>query len=147
MNIAAVNLPHIANFTDFLPLSNIDSGALNYVHTPNEIVNADVVILPGSKNTIADLHWLKAGHWARPLGQPEEHGKSLVGGCAGYQILGQEITDSLGVDGKCPDKEGLQIGPETGIFCTYEIHMGHTTVARARPLWERPHTSFSPASG
>ena len=75
VNIAVVTLPCIANFTDFLPLSNIDSVALNYVHTPNEIVNADVVILPGSKNTIADLRWLKAGHWARPLRQLEEHGK------------------------------------------------------------------------
>jgi len=101
-----------------MPLSNIDSGALNYVHTPDEIVNAYVFILPGSKNTIADLHWLKAGHLARPLGQPEEHGKSLVGVCAGYQILGQEVTDSLGVAGKRSGKEGWQIGPGTGTLST-----------------------------
>ena len=159
MNIAVVTLPHIANFTDFLPLSNIDSVALNYVHTPNEIVNADVVILPGSKNTIADLRWLKAGHWARPLRQLEEHGKSLVGICAGYQILGQEIADPLGVEGACTSEKGLgflplrtelvqekttrrvegqwQIGPETGVFSAYEIHMGHTTVG-AGPIRPGP---------
>ena len=150
VNIAVVTLPHIANFTDFLPLSNIDSVVLNYVSTPNEIVNADVVILPGSKNTIADLRWLKTGHWARPLRQLEEHGKSLVGVCAGYQILGQEIADPLGVEGVCTSEKGLgflplhtelvqekttrrveaqwQIGPETGVFNAYEIHMGRTRV-------------------
>ena len=69
VNVAAVCLPHIANFTDFLPLAQVEAVTLNYVKTPQEIFNADVVILPGSKNTIADLRWLKETGWQQALQQ------------------------------------------------------------------------------
>src|SRR6266705_3026670 len=59
VNVAVVCLPHIANFTDFLPLARVSAVTLNYVQQPQEIAGADVVILPGSKNTISDLRWLR----------------------------------------------------------------------------------------
>ena len=154
LNIAVVCFPHIANFTDFLPLSQVSGVRLNYVHTPDEIVNADVailpdvVILPGTKNTIADLRWLKAEKWLSVLRKLRQAGQWIVGVCGGYQMLGEEVADPLGTEGQATAETGLgflplrtemvqtkttrrvegqwQIGMEGGVFDAYEIHLGQT---------------------
>lgn len=148
LNIAVVCFPHIANFTDFLPLSQIDGVRLNYVSTPEETVDADVIILPGSKNTIADLRWLKAEHWLPRLHQVKQTGRWIVGVCGGYQMLGEAVADPYGVEGPPTAEPGLgflplrteliqskttrrvegqwQIGMAGGVFDAYEIHMGQT---------------------
>lgn len=150
VNVAVVAFPHIANFTDFLPLARAAAVVLRYVRKPDEIANADVVILPGSKNTIADLRWLKVGHWQSALQQLRAQGGWVVGVCGGYQMLGQEVTDPHGVEGEQTTECGLGflplytelvrekttrrvkvrwwIGPTGGIFSGYEIHMGHTRI-------------------
>jgi adenosylcobyric acid synthase len=151
VNVAVVCLPHIANFTDFMPLARVEGATLNYVTTPGETSGADIIILPGSKDTIADLHWLKKNGWGRTLEQMRAKGAWIVGVCGGYQMLGQEIADPLGVEGEQATEEGLgllplrtvfaaikttrkveakwSIGPEAGVFLGYEIHMGQTSVS------------------
>lgn len=148
VNVAVVCLPHIANFTDFLPLARVGAVTLNYVRTPQEISSADVVILPGSKNTIADLRWLKERGWQEALQQARKRGSWILGICGGYQMLGEEVADPLGVEGERAAEQGLgflplrtvfaaekttrrvevlwHVGSQTGIFSGYEIHMGHT---------------------
>lgn len=148
VNIAVVMLPHIANFTDFLPLAHIEGVMLNYVHRAEEATDADVVILPGSKNTIADLRWLKTGQWPRLLERIRAEGRWVVGVCGGYQMLGEEVSDPLGVEGTSTQEAGLsllpvctelaakkttrrvevqwRVGENSGLFHGYEIHMGHS---------------------
>ena len=150
LNIAVVGFPHIANFTDFLPLSQLRNVRLNYVRTPEEIVQADVVVLPGSKDTIADLRWLKSENWFPMLNKLRQAGRWIVGVCGGYQMLGQEVADPFGVEGRPTVEVGLgflplrtelgrskttrrvegqwRIGTERGVFDAYEIHMGQTQV-------------------
>jgi adenosylcobyric acid synthase len=149
INVAGVALPHIANFTDFLPLAHAGRVALRYAREPDEIADADVVILPGSKNTIADLCWLKGGNWLQMLRQLNTAGKSIVGVCGGYQMLGEEIADPLGLEGERTIESGLgffpvrtvlamekttrrvevqwRVGEKIGVFSGYEIHLGRTT--------------------
>src|SRR5436190_16040041 len=150
VNVAVVCLPHISNFTDCLPVARVGAVTLNYVQHPQEIAGADVVILPGSKNTIADLRWLKERGWPPALRQTRDRGGWIVGVCGGYQMLGEEVADPLGVEeertterglGLLPLRTGLaaekttgrveaqwNIGSQTGVFPGYEIHMGHTKV-------------------
>jgi adenosylcobyric acid synthase len=148
VNVAVVCFPHIANFTDFLPLSGVEAVTLNYVARPDEILGADVIILPGTKNTISDLCWLKQEGWEEVLHQVQERGSWVVGICGGYQMLGEEVCDPLRVEGKRTTERGLgflplrtvlapekttrrvevkwEVASEIGSFWGYEIHLGQT---------------------
>ncbi len=158
VNIAVIAPPYIANFTDFLPLAQVEAVRLNYVVSPDEITVADAIILPGSKNSIADLRWLKARGWPHKLQQGRADGKWIFGVCGGYQMLGEEIADPLGVEGELTTETGLgllpvqtvlsphkttqrvdvqwQVGEQSGVFSGYEIHMGQTQGATGQtPLF------------
>jgi adenosylcobyric acid synthase len=148
LRIGLVAFPHMANFTDFDALQMEPSVALAFLDDPSEAARADVLILPGSKQTLDDLEWL------RERGLPaaiEQHHGLLIGICGGFQMLGRTIADPLGVEsaGTPRTMEGLgalsirtimhgektvrrATGPD---FRGYEIHMGETIYERgAKPF-------------
>ena len=150
LNIAVVLLPHMSNFTDFNQLGAEPDVALRYVSNPKDIQGADVVILPGSKTTIADLDYLKGHAFEKALQCHQARGGELVGICGGFQMLGQEVRDPHEVETGgatngfgllniktelTQDKKTLQVTArplwlETVAECLvegYEIHMGKTT--------------------
>ena len=150
VNVAVVLLPHMSNFTDFNQLAAEPDVALRYVSHPKDLQGADVVILPGSKTTIADLDYLKEHGFELALLGHGKRGGELVGICGGFQMLGQEVVDPHGVEtggvtkglGLLPiktelaqDKSMLQVTArplwgeeERGCLVEgYEIHMGKTT--------------------
>lgn len=98
LRIAVVALPYLANFTDFDALSAEPSVELRYCRQPEEIAQADVVILPGSKQTIDDLRWLRANGWESTLRVCAAH-RYIVGICGGMQMLGGRIEDTGEVEG------------------------------------------------
>ena len=99
LRIAVIAFPSFSNFTDFDALCAEPSVALNFVRTPRQLRGADVIVLPGSKQTVDDLHWLRAqGLEAALLGG--ERRPLLVGICGGMQMLGEEIHDPCGVERK-----------------------------------------------
>ena len=102
INIAVIKLPHISNFTDFNPLSRRKEVILKYITSPKEMEDADLIIIPGTKNTLYDLKWLKN------MGFNHENleMKNLIGICGGFQMLGNDLIDEYGVE------EG---GNETGL--------------------------------
>lgn len=154
LNIAVVLLHHMSNFTDFNSLEKQEDIHLFYTASSTEIEAADVVILPGSKNTIADLNYLRTSGLAKAVLNTHNRGKSVYGICGGYQMMGISINDPMGVEGDVPSVPGLGILPihttlteekitEQCSFtflsqeeeCTgYEIHMGETMVERPSPL-------------
>ncbi|HBM75236.1 MAG TPA: cobyric acid synthase, partial [Clostridiaceae bacterium] len=89
VHVCVVKLPRISNFTDFDAFKFDDDVSLKFVSSPDEIDNCDMLIIPGSKNTIEDLRWLKRAGF-------EEYVKSfkgiLFGVCGGYQMMGKEIS-------------------------------------------------------
>ena len=93
VNIAVVLLPHMSNFTDFNQLAAESDVALRYVASPNELYGADVIILPGSKTTIADLDYVRKAGFGEALMTQEQQGKEVIGICGGFQMLGKEIAD------------------------------------------------------
>ncbi len=93
VNIAVVLLPHMSNFTDFNQVAAEADVALRFVASPQELHGADVIILPGSKTTIADLEYLRKVGFEEALMTHVRRGSELVGVCGGFQMLGKEITD------------------------------------------------------
>ncbi|MFO0699113.1 MAG: cobyric acid synthase [Nitrospira sp.] len=98
INIAVILLPRMSNFTDFNPLIAEPDVALQYITKPSLLADADVVIIPGSKNTLADLSYLRAQGYGCLLDRHVDGGKELVGICGGYQMLGQTISDVYGME-------------------------------------------------
>ena len=98
VNIAVILLPHMSNFTDFNILASETDVALKYVASPSMLAEADVVIIPGSKNTLADLSYLKEKEYVPVLDNHLHSRRELIGICGGYQMLGRTISDPCAVE-------------------------------------------------
>ncbi|MGA9822515.1 MAG: cobyric acid synthase, partial [Desulfobaccales bacterium] len=99
LKIGVVRLPHISNYTDFDPLEQEPMVALRYLDHRDKLDGLDLLILPGTKNTISDLLYLKESALFPQIQAYARAGGRVVGICGGYQILGQEVRDPLGVEG------------------------------------------------
>ena len=104
---AIVRLPHISNFTDFNLLGSEADVAVNYITRPSEVKDADILILPGTKNTIEDLNWLKQQGIADEIVRHARRGGMVIGICGGYQMLGEMLHDPLHVESRTPEISGL----------------------------------------
>ena len=111
LRIGVVRLPHISNYTDFDPVEQEPGVNLRYVDHRDELDGLDLLILPGTKNTISDLLYLKETGLFRRIQAYAEAGGRVAGICGGYQILGQEVRDPLGVEGDPRAEAGLQLLP------------------------------------
>ena len=107
ISVAVVRLRHISNFTDFQALSLHPEVTLRYAARPRDLAGADVIILPGTKNTIDDLIDLRNRDMAAPIVRHARSGKLLLGVCGGYQMLGQALRDPCGVESAAPEVAGL----------------------------------------
>lgn len=108
IEIAVIDLPHISNFTDLDPFLVEPDVNLRVIRDSTDFARADIVILPGSKNTIVDLLFLKESGIALALKNYVESGcGELVGICAGFQMLGKKIHDPLGVESTNKTIDGL----------------------------------------
>ncbi|MFW5754370.1 MAG: cobyric acid synthase [Marinilabiliaceae bacterium] len=146
INVAVVRLGRISNFTDFDRLERDERVHVFFTDDPEELDKADILVLPGSKNTIADLLELHEKGVADAIIRQAEKQKPVIGICGGYQMMGETIEDPEHVEGAVEKVNGLGllpvktlIGPEKstvrGSFffknreetCTgYEIHKGQT---------------------
>jgi adenosylcobyric acid synthase len=97
LRIAIVRFPSISNFTDFDPLLGEPSVAARFCHTPEELQAADLIILPGSKQTVSDLRWIRESGLAETISALADRGL-LFGICGGMQMLGVAIEDPHGVE-------------------------------------------------
>ena len=150
IDIAVIRFPHISNFTDFDIWENAEGVSLRYVSRAYDIGKPDMIILPGTKSTVDDLLWMReSGLEAAVLRQYNDNGCILFGICGGYQMLGEEINDTVSVRGMGlipmatvfeAEKERARV---EGVFknvsgvlaclnglpiCGYEIHMGQSYV-------------------
>ena len=161
VDIAVIRLPRISNFTDFDPLL-MDGANIRYIKKPEDLGDPDAIIIPGTKNTIEDLKWIKTQGLDKLI---KEKSKDIpvIGICGGYQILGKKIIDN-GIEGETDEVGGLglldvetrfidykkttkqttgKIISNQGIFkdanglevSGYEIHMGNTSLGEnATPI-------------
>ena len=100
LDVAVIRTPRISNFTDFMALECMEGITLRYVLRPGEFGNPDGVIIPGSKNTMEDLLWMRQIGLEAQVVRHSKAGKLVFGICGGYQMLGDTITDPEGVEHK-----------------------------------------------
>ncbi|MDF2924256.1 MAG: cobyric acid synthase [Paenibacillaceae bacterium] len=153
LDIAVIRLPRLSNFTDFDPLPEEPDVALRYVAAPGELGSPDAVIIPGSKNTVDDLLFLRESGLEQQLLIYVQEGGSVVGICAGYQMLGRLLSDPEHMESDRDEVHGLGLLPVSTVFTPdkrtvrvtgegavgspgnaglypvkgYEIHMGRTS--------------------
>lgn len=155
IDIVVIHLPHISNFTDVDALSNQDEVSVRFVRKVEEIKNPDMIVLPGSKNTMDDLIWLRESGLEAMIQKKVEKGVLLFGICGGYQMLGRTIEDPFLVEAG-GFMRGMNLLPTKTVFgkekvrrqikgivsniegpfarlsllpvSGYEIHMGETTI-------------------
>jgi adenosylcobyric acid synthase len=99
IDIAVIRLPRLSNFTDFNVFSLINGVSLRYVTSVRELGYPDMIIIPGTKNTIEDLKWLRQSGLEAKIIRHANEGKALFGVCGGYQMLGEVINDPENVEG------------------------------------------------
>ncbi len=161
-------LSRISNHTDFDPLRVHPQVDLEYTHIEDGPAPADLIILPGSKNVIADLTLLKKHGWPEKINRHLRYGGKLFGICGGFQMLGQYIHDPEGIEGKAGTCEALgllefestllkqktlcnvsaKILSDNSLFTGYEIHAGISKgVALSKPFAEVDGKHEGVASG
>lgn len=151
VNIAVVLLGRMSNFTDFDRLAQDSRLNVYYTNTPEDLREGDIIILPGSKNTIEDLIELKNKGLAAAIIQAYKNDKTVIGICGGYQMMGQLIEDPQHLESAIGEVGGLGILPVSTVLLSdkttrqcnfnyrdspelckgYEIHMGETSVSGA----------------
>ena len=107
LDIAVVQLAHIANFTDFQALALQPGARVRYARTAAELESADLIVLPGTKNTIEDLIDLRNRGMDAAIVRHAKKGGMLIGVCGGYQMLGRVLRDPDHVESRVPDLVGL----------------------------------------
>lgn len=156
VRIRIIKLPRISNFTDFTPFFGENDVDIRYISTPQEAKDAHVVIIPGTKNTIEDLIFLKNNGFEEFLEEFVNKGGHLVGICGGYQMLGEYVEDPFNIESSISKIKGLGFLPIITVmgkekqlrqvkFETidgrikdmygYEIHMGNTEFRDFSPLF------------
>ena len=148
--ISVIRLPRISNFTDFNALERLPGIALSYVSRPEELTGSDLIILPGTKNTMGDLKWLRQNGLEAVITRMAGKGIPVIGVCGGFQMLGTSLSDPHGVE-EVGSMRGMELLPIRTIFAEkktrtrvngtaagfsndgvpvkingYEIHMGET---------------------
>ena len=93
VDVAVIRLPRISNFTDFDPLERVEGIGVRYVNSVHELGDPDLVIIPGTKNTMGDLEWMRESGLEAQVKKYASKGKPVFGICGGYQILGRTISD------------------------------------------------------
>ncbi len=111
VSVAVVLLRHMSNFTDFDALEQDPRAHLYYASNPNDLNDADIVILPGSKSTIDDLYHLRRNGMAEAIVRARRRGATILGICGGYQMMGQSVEDPDGFEGDITNMPGLGLLP------------------------------------
>lgn len=159
LKIGVIRLPHISNFSDLTALDAVEGVQVYYAERPEHLEQADAVIIPGTKNTMGDLQWLRKTGLAEAVIRAAEKGIPVTGICGGYQMLGETILDREAVESGITEMKGLGLLPVdteyepskvtrrmTGktaehdslpeelrniAVSGYEIHMGRSTIRSA----------------
>jgi adenosylcobyric acid synthase len=116
LDVAALRLPRIANFDDLDPLRREAGVGLRFVTRGEELGRPDLLVIPGTKTTVADLEQMQASGLAEAVVAAVAAGSAVVGICGGFQMLGQAVLDPQGVESSQPQAPGLGLLPVTTVF-------------------------------
>jgi len=175
LDIVVMRLPRMANLDEFQALALEDGVRVRFVASPHDVGHPDLIIIPGTKSTLADLAWLRENGLDRAIADRRAAGTPVLGICGGYQMLGERLVDKHGAEA-AGDVPGLGLLPVRTIFSpdkvtqrvsarfaganglwpanadyadaaldAYEIHMGRTSADAGAALGSAPFTVTSSA--
>lgn len=107
LDVAVIRFPYVSNFTDFNVLRHFPDVCLRYINAGEQLGNPDLVILPGSKNTLADLSYLRESGLEKQVREHHRNGKMIIGICGGYQMLGRSLADPYFTESTIGELDGL----------------------------------------
>ncbi|MBO0997631.1 cobyric acid synthase [Bacillus sp. SD075] len=159
IDVAVLRFPRISNFTDVDPFFDEPGVGVRLVSSVHELGNPDLLILPGTKNTMEDLEWLNRMGLDAAINELRKEGTVIFGICGGFQMLGTKLFDPDAVEGDVENAEGLSLLPVETVFQAekktvqmegvlsagimegqmnlngFEIHLGRTTLkSQVRPF-------------
>lgn len=141
LDIAVIRLPHLSNFTDFDVWKSQEDISVRYASSFKDLGNPDLIILPGTKNTIQDLAWLRKNGLEAAIKQMANKGVLVFGICGGYQMLGKKLKDPYGVEGGgC--MEGMGLLPMETVFTKEKVRTRVTGY-----ICDQLEGEFKPLSG
>lgn len=170
LDVVVVRIPHLSNFTDFNALGRFEQVSVRYVRNPREMGEPDLIIIPGSKNTMGDLVWMRESGMESYVTRLAKKDTPVIGICGGYQMLGEELEDPEGIEyggtmrglgllptttvftsdktrtritGKVKDIDGEFSSLSGATFEGYEIHMGRTNAGSFSKLHAQDGSFFS----
>ncbi len=117
LDLAVIRLPRISNFTDFNPFETMPGVSLRYVREVSELGEPDMILLPGTKNTMEDLLWMRQSGMEAAVLKAAGKGTVIFGICGGYQMLGEELSDPEGVEAGGTIR-GMGLLPMRTVFST-----------------------------
>ena len=138
IDVAVIRLPRISNFTDFSPFERYENVSLRYVGKTEDLKDPDLIILPGTKSTIADLLWLRQSGLEASILKAASGGVPVFGVCGGFQMLGKRIADPNGVEAA-----GVTEIAGMGLLDTETVFYGE----RCRPRPRASSAAFPASSG
>ena len=117
IDIAVIRIPKISNFTDFAAFDGYENLSVRYVDRVADLGDPDMIIIPGTKSTIADLKWLRESGMEAKILQAADHGKLIFGICGGYQMLGRSVADPEMTEAETPETiKGMGLLPIETVF-------------------------------
>ena len=135
IDLAVIRFPRISNFTDLAPLEALEEVSVRYVSSPAEFGNPDAVILPGTKNTISDLLWMRQNGLEARILKHSAQNKPVFGICGGYQMLGETLADPEGTEsGTAQTVRGLGLLPTRTVFTGQKHRTQDTAAVTAAPF-------------
>lgn len=135
LDIVIVRLPHVSNFTDFIPLEQHPLLGVRYVQNLRQMGTPDLLVLPGTKNTIDDLLWLRQSGLEMVILKLAAKGTPVLGVCGGYQMLGEQLDDPNGSEsGRVQSLRGLGLLPTRTVFSTQKRRTQQTATVQAVPF-------------
>ena len=135
LDLAIVRLPHISNFTDFMPLEQHPLLGVRYVQNARTLGTPDLILLPGTKNTIDDLLWLRQSGLEPALLKLAARDTPVFGVCGGYQMLGETLADPMGSESGRPQTlRGLGLLPTRTVFTAQKRRTQTHATAAAGPF-------------
>jgi len=141
LEIAVVRLPRISNFDDFEPLAAEPGVRVRFARSADELDGADLIVLPGTKSTVADLQWLVASGFGEGIRGAAAAGRPVLGICGGYQMLGRTVNDPDRVESTASSTPALGLLPVVTTFVPAK------TTVRVRARATRASRLFAAAVG
>ena len=135
LDVAIIRLPRLSNFTDFISLEQHPLLGVRYVESTRGLGAPDCIILPGTKNTVDDLLWLRQSGLEAAILKLAERGTPILGVCGGYQMLGQQLDDPTGSEsGRVQSLRGLGLLPTRTVFSEQKRRTQVTATVTAEPF-------------